>query len=102
MSQELNTIKQQQQDDHRKIAQFTTGGKKGFDTSQSLQTFYVDIRLYSSMYSLEQLIFIPDLHLTSLNDGGSGLRLNDGLDIKLSQVGWGLMLCLWPSPPLFN
>ena len=26
---------------------------------------------------------------------GSGLRLNDGFFIKLSQVGWGLMLCLW-------
>ena len=36
------------------------------------------------------------------NDGGSGLRLNDGLDIKLSQVGWGLMLCLWPGPLWFN
>ena len=32
----------------------------------------------------------------------SGLRLNDGLDIKLSQVGWGLMLCFWPGPPWFN
>ena len=32
----------------------------------------------------------------------SGLRLNDGLDIKHSQVGWGLMLCLWPGPPWFN
>ena len=27
---------------------------------------------------------------------GSGLRLNDG------QVGWGLILCLWPGPPWFN
>ena len=31
-----------------------------------------------------------------------GLRLNDGLDIKLSQVGWGLVLCLWPGSPWFN
>ena len=25
-----------------------------------------------------------------------------GLDIKLSQVGWGLMICLWPGPPWCN
>ena len=37
-----------------------------------------------------------------MHDGGSGLRLNDGLDIKLSQVGWGLMLRLWPGPPWFK
>ena len=29
-------------------------------------------------------------------------RLNDGLFVKLSQVGWGLMLCLWIGPPWFN
>ena len=23
-------------------------------------------------------------------------------DIKLSQVGWGLIICLWPGPPSFN
>ena len=40
--------------------------------------------------------------LLKLHDDGSGLRLNDGLDIKLSQVGWDLMLCLWPGPPWFN
>ena len=33
---------------------------------------------------------------------GQASRLDDGLDIKLSQVGWGLMLCFWPSPPWFN
>ena len=32
----------------------------------------------------------------------AGLRLNDGLDIKLSQVGCGLMQCLWPGQPWFN
>ena len=31
----------------------------------------------------------------NLHSGGSDLRLNDGLLIKLSKVGWGLMLCLW-------
>ena len=30
------------------------------------------------------------------------LKLNDGLDIKLSQVDWALMLCLWPGPPWFS
>ena len=30
--------------------------------------------------------------LFKLHDGGSSLRINDGLKIKLSQVGWGLML----------
>ena len=33
----------------------------------------------------------------AMDDGGSGLRLNDGFNIKLSQVGLGLMLCLWPG-----
>ena len=40
--------------------------------------------------------------LFNLNGGGSGLRINDGLFIKLLQVGWGLMLCLWLGPPWFN
>ena len=35
--------------------------------------------------------------LFKLHDSGLGLTLNDGLDIKLSQVGRGLMLCLWLS-----
>ena len=41
--------------------------------------------------------------LFKMHDGGSGLRLNDGLFLKrLSQMGWGLMLCLWLGPPWFN
>ena len=37
-----------------------------------------------------------DSHASLFNctTAGSGLRLNDGLDIKLSQVGGSLMLCL--------
>ena len=35
--------------------------------------------------------------LFKLHDAGSVLSLNDGLDIKPSQVGWGLMLCFWPG-----
>ena len=37
-----------------------------------------------------------------LHDGGSGLRLNDGLFVKLKPVGWGLTICFWPGPPWFN
>ena len=37
-----------------------------------------------------------------LHDGGSGLRLNDVLFLKFSQMGWGLMLCLCLDPPWFS
>ena len=39
---------------------------------------------------------------SSLQDGGSGLRLNDGLFIKPYPVGWGLTIWLWLGPPWFN
>ena len=39
-----------------------------------------------------------DSYASLFNCTTAGLRLNDGLEIKLSQVGWGLMLCLWPGP----
>ena len=32
----------------------------------------------------------------------SGLRLNDGLFVKLKPVGWGLTICLWLGLPWFN
>ena len=31
----------------------------------------------------------------SLHDGDLGLRLNDGLFVKLQQLVWGLTICLW-------
>ena len=34
--------------------------------------------------------------------GGSGLGLGGGLGVGLSQVGWGLVLCLWPGLPWFG
>ena len=34
-----------------------------------------------------------------MHDDGSGLRLNDGLFVKLSPAGWGLTICLWLDPP---
>ena len=37
-----------------------------------------------------------------LYDGGSGLKFNDGLFVKLSPVGWGLTTCLWLGSPWFN
>ena len=37
-----------------------------------------------------------------MHDGGSGLRLNDDLFVKLPQMGLGLTLCLWLGPPWFN
>ena len=33
--------------------------------------------------------------LVYLYNGGLGPQTHDGLDIKLSKVGLGLMLCLW-------
>ena len=40
--------------------------------------------------------------LFNFHDGGSGLRLNDGLFIKLFPVGESLTICLWLRPPWFN
>ena len=37
-----------------------------------------------------------------MHDGGSGLRPNDGLFVKLEPVGWGLTICLWLGPPWLN
>ena len=37
-----------------------------------------------------------------LHEGGSGLRLKDGLFVKPLPVGWGLTICLWLGPPWFN
>ena len=37
-----------------------------------------------------------------MHGGSSGLRFNNGLFIKLSQSGWGSMLCLWFGPPWFD
>ena len=36
-----------------------------------------------------------------MHDGGSGLRLGDGL-LGLWPVGWGLAVCLWLGPPWFG
>ena len=45
---------------------------------------------------------IVDGYASLLHDGGTGLRLNDGLFVKLLPVGWGLTICLWLGPPWFN
>ena len=42
------------------------------------------------------------LYVLASDVGGSHLKLNDGRFVKLSQVGWGLMLCRWLGPPWFN
>ena len=42
------------------------------------------------------IFFIFDRRYLLLRDGGSGLGLNDGPDVKCSSIGWCLMLvCGW-------
>ena len=41
-------------------------------------------------------------NVASLFNCTTGLRLNEGLFLKLYLVGWGLKICLWLGPPWFN
>ena len=79
-----------------------TGGKSNF-SEQFRKLINRSKRTGYNPYVMRQTACL-DINPTSVDSYASLFNCttagrasdNDGLDIKPSQVGWGLMLCLWP------